>query len=134
LEGFWSLVIPDEPGYSGRPAKCLKNGPFKDITLHIGPFGLMVPNKPRCLTRSLNAIRGELAVTKQKIRNIMQSKDLTNLTYAIGSFNSMDIGRGQHIIRSGRNFNPVGHAGVGGEVLHIQIHVTEQLLTREIVK
>jgi hypothetical protein len=103
----------------GTGGGCVSSGPFKDMKLHIGPFGMMKENNTRCLKRNFNPGLANAAASKQVLDRILNSKNFGEFRQRIevpsfGSTNGFKIGP---------DFHSLGHGGVGGEVRPlIQIH------------
>lgn len=87
--------------YSHSPngGGCITDGPLKNLTLRIGPYGKMVAGKPRCLRRDLNPLAVEGSATKKTLSTILNAKTYSKFSSSL----------------SGALHN-VGHGGIGGEV------------------
>jgi len=112
---FGSLFGPNSMDMMrGTGGWCLLNGPFKDIKLHIGPFGQMKPGtKERCLTRNFNSAAGERA-TKDVMKRLLATK-------TFGEFrNSIEL-PDFRAKNGGGAFHNIGHSGIGGEVSNLLI-------------
>jgi hypothetical protein len=97
----------------GSGGGCVEGGPFKDMKLHIGPFGIMKENNTRCLRRSFNAALANSAASKQVLDKILGSKNFGEFRQHI----EVPSFGGAGAARIGPDFHSLGHGGVGGEVL-----------------
>jgi hypothetical protein len=96
----------------GSGGGCIEGGPFKDMKLHIGPFGIMKENNTRCLRRSFNAVMANSAASKQVFDKILSSKNFGEFRQHI----EVPSFGGTGAARTGPDFHSLGHGGVGGEV------------------
>jgi hypothetical protein len=106
------MSLPEAPIFMGTGGGCVSEGPFKDMKLHIGPFGIMKENNTRCLKRSFNAALVNSAATKEVFDKILGSKNFGEFRKKI---EMPAFGTG--VAKFGPNdFHSLGHGGVGGEV------------------
>jgi hypothetical protein len=107
---------------------CLGDGPFKNLTLHIGPFDTINFNKTRCLSRNFNFGMGERGLNRTTWQRILAVEDFTFLTAAIelpdvnlAKLMAAVRGPSASLVNPGnvsidRGFHQIGHSAVGGEV------------------
>jgi hypothetical protein len=105
------IPFPGDMFMGGSGGGCVEAGPFKDMKLHIGPFGMMKENNIRCLKRSFNAALANSAASQQVLDKILSSKDFGEFRQQIEvpSFGRTGAGVGM-------DFHSLGHGGIGGEV------------------
>ncbi|KAF2400179.1 Di-copper centre-containing protein [Trichodelitschia bisporula] len=101
---------------------CVQDGPFKNITLHVGPMGRMISGeKGRCLTRGFNQFIMDSAASKENIRKVLASKDFGEFRVAIEQprvrFGATNGSFG--IVSDGGDLHTIGHGGIGGEMMDV---------------
>jgi hypothetical protein len=95
----------------GTGGGCVESGPFRNITLHIGPAGAMKPNNTRCLVRNFVPGSGESA-SRAMMKGLLAAKTFGQLRSDIEFPPPQPQGGGNH----GGGFHSIGHGAVGGEV------------------
>jgi hypothetical protein len=103
---------------------CIQDGPFKNLTIRIGPFGRMVPDNNRCLRRKFNVRLAHEVAGKRSMTAVLNSKDFTQFRMMIERGHEVHIGeelkdsqsKNDHDIIIDGDLHNIGHTGIGGEV------------------
>jgi hypothetical protein len=111
------------------PAGCVKDGPFKNLTIRIGPMGEMTPNNERCLTRRFNTEVAHEIAGRKSLSAVLNSEDFTQFRMLIerghrnhivedfeGTNEAFGWRHSHHVVIDGDLHN-IGHTGIGGEVI-----------------
>jgi len=110
------------------PAGCIKEGPFANLTIRIGPMGEMRPKNERCLTRRFNVQVAHEIAAKKSLTAVLKSRDFLQFRMLIerghrnrviedfeGSNQAFGWRHEPHIVVDGDLHN-IGHTGIGGEM------------------
>jgi tyrosinase len=136
LEGVpFGFDGPFPPMSAGTGGGCLLDGPFKNITLTIGPMGRMTANNTRCLKRDLNPTVAEAGATRANLKTLLHKKTFNEfrrgmeMPMGFGGGLGGSLGGGEHShshndantsvsspIMRPFDMHVIGHGGVGGEV------------------
>jgi hypothetical protein len=128
------------------PAGCVKDGPFGNLTIRIGPMGEMRPKNERCLTRRFNVEVAHEVAAKKSLTAVLNSRDFLQFRMLMerghrnrvvedfeGSNEAVGWRHPPHIVVDGDLHN-IGHTGIGGEVCYLLSGIRQRTWTNPLYR